>query len=166
MLCLTNRLRWQWLSHIALALIALLLTACGSFGSSASAGTPPTPNSSPIVNPTLSPTTAGSNVCPVQLKAVATCPTPFSMREAYGMQSLIAQGMTGKGQTVVDIVSYGSPTLQQDMDAFDRQFGLPPITLQIAAPIGSVKFDPANSDMLGWAEETTQIGRASCRETV
>ncbi len=149
-------MNYQRLSHILLTLLALLLTACGSLGNSANAGGAPTqPPASPIVNPTLSPGTIATNTCPAQLKALATCQTPFSMRAAYGMQSLIAQGMTGKGQTVVDIVSFGSPTLQQDMDAFDRQFGLPPITLKIAAPIGSVKFDPANNDMLGWAEETT-----------
>lgn len=77
------------------------------------------------------------------------------MRVAYGMESLIERGLTGKGQTVVDIVSFGSPTLQQDVDVFDRQFGLPPITIQVLAPIGTTKFDPANNDMLGWAEETT-----------
>lgn len=64
------------------------------------------------------------------------------------------RGYTGKGQTIVDIVSFGSPTLQQDMDTFDSQFGLPPITIQVLSPIGTVPFDPANKDMQGWAGET------------
>jgi subtilase family serine protease len=77
------------------------------------------------------------------------------MRVAYSVQSLIERGFTGKGQTIVDIVSYGSPTLQQDMDVFDKQFGLPPITIKIMSPLGTVLYDPTNKDMGLWAEETT-----------
>jgi subtilase family serine protease len=77
------------------------------------------------------------------------------MRVAYGMESLIGRGLTGKGETVVDIVSFGSPTLQHDMDVFDQQFHLPPIKLQILSPLGTVKFNPANNDMSSWQIETT-----------
>ena len=55
------------------------------------------------------------------------------MRVAYGLEALTEQGFTGKGQTVVDIVSFGSPTLQQDMDVFDRQFALPPMQEIVSA---------------------------------
>ncbi|HEX6482045.1 MAG TPA: S53 family peptidase, partial [Ktedonobacteraceae bacterium] len=58
------------------------------------------------------------------------------------------------GQTVVDIVSFGSPTLQQDMDVFDKQFGLPPISVKVLAPLGTARYDPANKDMTGWGIET------------
>ena len=64
------------------------------------------------------------------------------------------RGYTGKGQTIIDIVSYDSPTLQQDMDTFDQEFDLPPITLQVLSPIGTVPFDPHNKEMSGWADET------------
>src|SRR5260370_9084334 len=50
--------------------------------------------------------------------------------------------------------SFGSPSLQQDMDMFDRQFGLPSITLQVVSPLGTVPFDPNNKDMVGWESET------------
>jgi len=83
------------------------------------------------------------------------CYTPHQLQVAYGVESLINQGFTGKGQTVVDIVSFGSPTLQEDMDTFDSRFGLPNITLQIISPIRTVPFDPHNKDMTGWAGETT-----------
>jgi subtilase family serine protease len=73
---------------------------------------------------------------------------------AYGVQALTDRGFTGKGQTVIDIVSYGSPTLQQDLDVFDQQFGLPPLTVQVVAPLGTVPFDPSNPGMAGWAGET------------
>jgi len=62
--------------------------------------------------------------------------------------------LTGKGQTVIDIVSYGSPTLQQDMDVFDNQFGLPPVTIRVFSPLGTVPFKANNKDMIGWAAET------------
>jgi subtilase family serine protease len=80
--------------------------------------------------------------------------TPQDLRDAYGVTSLIQQGFTGKGQTVIDIVSYGSPTLQQDMDVFDQQFGLPAITLKVLAPLGTVPFDTSNPEMTSWAGET------------
>lgn len=145
-------LKKQRPAHVALAVLILFLAACGGPGGNANTNATATPTTSRAA---VSPTSSTVSVCPAQLRAMPSCSTPDSMRVAYGMQSLIARGMTGKGQTVVDIVSFGSPTLQQDMDVFSKQFGLPPITLQISAPIGSVKFDPKNSDMLGWAEETT-----------
>lgn len=76
------------------------------------------------------------------------------MRTAYGLDALIQKGYTGKGQTIVDIVSFGSPTLQQDMDAFDRQFNLPPITIQQISPLHEPVSDPRN-DRPGWGDETT-----------
>jgi len=75
------------------------------------------------------------------------------MQVAYGVESLIARGFTGKGQTVIDIVSFGSPTLQADMDVFDKQFGLPPITIKVISPLNEHPYDP-NNDRGGWALET------------
>ena len=141
---------------LLLAGLVLLLAACAGVGSPAVSVTPATrQTSTPITVPGASPTGSTAAACPAQLKNVFTCQTPYSMRVAYGMESLIERGLTGRGQTVVDIVSFGSPTLQRDIDVFDRQFGLPPITIQVLAPIGATKIDPANNDMAGWAEETT-----------
>jgi len=81
--------------------------------------------------------------------------TPQQFRDAYGVTPLLNQGYTGKGQTVVVIDSFGSPTLQDDINAFDQQYNLPPITLQILSPLGSKPFDPSNQDMQGWAGETS-----------
>ncbi|HEY7833661.1 MAG TPA: S53 family peptidase [Ktedonobacterales bacterium] len=100
--------------------------------------------------------TGGSDACPVDAASGGTaCYTPHSLRVAYGVQPLTEQGSTGKGQTVVDIVSYGSPTLQEDLDSFDQQFGLPAITLNIQSPLGTAPFDPNNAEMAGWQQETT-----------
>lgn len=81
--------------------------------------------------------------------------TPQQIRAAYGVTSLIDQGTTGKGQTVVVIVSYGSPTLQRDLDEFSQRFNLPHVTVDIRAPIGEVPFDSSDSEMTEWAGETS-----------
>jgi subtilase family serine protease len=103
---------------------------------------------------TPTPTSPDTGVCPGSLHGSASCFTPRSLRLAYDIQALTDRGFTGKGQTVVDIVSYGSPTLQQDMDVFDRQFGLPAITIRVLSPLGTVPFDPTSREMAGWAVET------------
>jgi subtilase family serine protease len=139
----------------ALLATLLLLSACAPLVSGNSdPGVKPTPTqkATPTFRPT--PTNTAIAVCPVDI-GPDLCRTPYDMRVAYSVQSLIERGFTGKGQTIVDIVSFGSPTLQQDMDVFDKQFGLPPITIKVMSPLGTVPFDPTVKDMPGWAEETT-----------
>jgi subtilase family serine protease len=135
----------------AILVTLLLLAACAPLSSSNTDG-----KVKPALTtvPVQSPTSTAIAACPAEIGPDG-CRTPYDLRVAYGVQSLIERGFTGKGQTIVDIVSYGSPTLQQDMDIFDRQFGLPPITIKVLSPIGTVPFNPAGKDMLGWAEETT-----------
>ena len=125
----------------------LLLSACSSIGTNP-ASTPAPPTSKP---PT--PISTISDICP---KAISNpnCTTPHTLRLAYGVQSLLDQGYSGKGQTIIDIVSYGSPTLQQDINVFDQQFHLPSITIQVISPLGTVPYNPINKDMSGWAVET------------
>ncbi|HEX6484912.1 MAG TPA: S53 family peptidase [Ktedonobacteraceae bacterium] len=138
-----------------LVLLLLLISACAPLsgnGNSGSATPVPKKTSQPGIVPSQTPNTA-ADVCPVDLSASLNCQTPHSMRVAYGVQSLTQRGFTGKGQTVVDIVSFGSPTLQADMDTFDRQFGLPPITIKVIAPLNEKPYDP-NNDRGGWGLET------------
>ena len=70
---------------------------------------------------------------------------------------LYGKGVNGKGATIVIVDSFGSPTIQNDLATFDGQFGLPaPPSFKIIQPAGAVPpYDPANSDMVGWAGETT-----------
>jgi subtilase family serine protease len=65
--------------------------------------------------------------------------------------------VTGKGATIVIVDSFGSPTIASDLKSFDKTFGLPaPPSFKIIAPAGKIPaFNPANSDMVGWAGETT-----------
>src|SRR6266852_135215 len=134
-------------SLAVLIALLVLLTACSPFSGN------PVTTSTPTVRPTHTVNTAIDS-CPGSLGQLKSCYTPHALRVAYGLEALTEQGFTGKGQTVIDIVSFGSPTLQQDINVFDRQFGLPPITIPVIAPLGTARFNPNNSDMSGWAEET------------
>jgi subtilase family serine protease len=64
-------------------------------------------------------------------------------------------GLTGKGQTIILADSFGSPTMQQDLDHFSDTFGLPRTTIQFIYPNGPVTNDLSNDDKAGWAGETT-----------
>ncbi len=132
----------DWLKRLLLPFlfVVLALTAC-----------------SPLAKPTPTPTTtvATTNGTVVPFVPGGTYAyTPQEMRLAYGVESLAQRGYTGKGQTVVVIDSFGSPTLQQDLNVFNQRFNLPPITVKVLAPLGTKPFDPNNADMQGWATET------------
>ena len=84
------------------------------------------------------------------------CYSPQEIQHAYGLDSLLARGDNGTGQSIVIIDSFGSPTLASDLATFDADYGLQaPPSLSVLAPLGSVPFDPTNDDMVGWAVETT-----------
>jgi subtilase family serine protease len=150
----------------ALFVLLFVLSACSSSGGTGSATPTPqltstvTQSASNGVTPGATTTTLPAQVdtCPRLIgypKTGTYCYIPHQLRVAYGVESLYEHGYTGKGQAVVDIVSYGSPTLQQDMQVFDAQFHLPPVNLQILAPLGTVPFNPNDQAMLGWAGETS-----------
>jgi subtilase family serine protease len=83
------------------------------------------------------------------------CYNPLQYRNAYDLNPLYAKGITGAGRTIVIVDSFGSPTIQNDLQVFDAQWGLPDTTVQIV-PAGTIPpFDPTNGDMVGWAQETT-----------
>jgi subtilase family serine protease len=84
------------------------------------------------------------------------CYSPQEIRTAYDVTPLLNAGYTGKGQSIVIIDSFGSPTIRQDLQTFDAGYGLPdPPSFKILTPLGTIKFDPNNSDMVGWAFETS-----------
>ena len=84
------------------------------------------------------------------------CYTPADIYAAYGVDALHAEGTTGTAQTIVIVDSYGSPTVQADLDRFSDTFGLPRTTIQIIYPTGRPPFNHSvNGAAVGWAEETS-----------
>jgi subtilase family serine protease len=91
-----------------------------------------------------------------QMYGVA-CYEPAQLQQAYDLPGLYSKGITGKGSTIVIVDSFGSPTIKHDLSVFDATFGLPaPPSLKVITPAGKLpKWNPNNSDMVGWAGETT-----------
>jgi subtilase family serine protease len=85
------------------------------------------------------------------------CYRPAQLQAAYNEQPLFAHGITGRGQTIVIVDSFGSPTIQSDLATFDKAFHLPaPPSFRIIQPAGAVPpYNPSNSAMVSWAGETT-----------
>jgi subtilase family serine protease len=104
---------------------------------------------------------AGGMSTPSQANCVAIgyyhCITPEQVETAYNLAPLYKHGITGKGETIVIVDSFGSPTIKHDLAVFDDQFKLPaPPSLKIIAPAGKIPaWNADNSDMTGWAGETT-----------
>lgn len=72
---------------------------------------------------------------------------------AYNIGALHAEDITGKGQTIVIVDAYGSPTALEDLRVFSQTFGLPEPDLTIIYPNGKPTLNsPAK---LSWALETS-----------
>jgi subtilase family serine protease len=82
------------------------------------------------------------------------CYGPDQIRNAYGFQQLIDNGITGAGRTIVIIDAYGSDTIQGDINTFDAYFGLPATTVNVIYPDGAPSATSTNN-RVGWKEETT-----------
>jgi subtilase family serine protease len=112
------------------------------------------------------PSVAGQSVIELQspnplstAKCLATiklrCYSPLQYQVAYNLGPLYQHKITGTGQTIMIVDSFGSPTIKQDLAYFDRQWGLPNPALNVFK-LGTIpNFNPANATMDGWAEETT-----------
>ncbi|MGO8948998.1 MAG: hypothetical protein ACLQUY_15395, partial [Ktedonobacterales bacterium] len=138
---------------VPLLTLAALMAACSLPTQISGTGTVAATNTPSTANACLS--SAGAQVRSSSGTGDdSTTYTPQQFRDAYGITPLLNEGFTGKGQTVVVIESYGSPTLQNDINCFDQKFNLPPITLQILSPLGVKPFDPNNQEMVAWAQES------------
>jgi subtilase family serine protease len=105
-----------------------------------------------------SPTTAflTESQCLATASIRLPCYSPAQIQTAYDEQSLFAKGIDGRGQTIVIVDSFGSPTIRNDLAEFDAQFHLPAASLQIIQPVGAIpRYDPRTTTMVGWAGETT-----------
>jgi len=85
------------------------------------------------------------------------CYDPAEIRTAYNLPQLYSKGYTGKGATIVIVDSFGSPTIRHDLGVFDSAYGIPaPPSFNIITPAGKLpKWNPKDSDMVGWGGETT-----------
>jgi hypothetical protein len=86
------------------------------------------------------------------------CYGPTQYQQAYDMNPLYSNGLTGKGKTIVIVDSFGSPTIQNDLATFDQAYGLPaPPSLKVIAPEGAIPpFDgSAGSVQSNWGVETS-----------
>ena len=78
------------------------------------------------------------------------------IQQAYDLPALFKKGTEGQGQTIAIVDSFGSPTIQADLNTFDAAYGLPGTNVKVIQPAGAVPpWDPTNGDMVGWAGETT-----------
>ena len=93
--------------------------------------------------------------------------TVFELRNAYDLNPLYLAGYNGKGQTVVIVDAYGSPTIYEDFLMFilwqnANGANLPWTTIQqvknhlhIYYPMGKPVFDTNDPEQLSWSTETT-----------
>jgi len=82
--------------------------------------------------------------------------TPRQVRAAYDTGPLFTHSVTGKGQTIVIVDSFGSPTIAADLAHFDRHYGLAaPPSFRIIQPAGRVPRYRATDSRTNWAAETT-----------
>jgi subtilase family serine protease len=83
------------------------------------------------------------------------CYSPLQYHVAYDLNRLYREGITGAGETILIVDSYGSPTIRHDVATFDAEYGLPPVNLTIDRFGPIPPYDPTNSTMITWAIETT-----------
>jgi len=91
--------------------------------------------------------------CQVSGASAANCLDPYEMRHAYRLDSLIAGGYDGAGQTIVILDAFDHPNIASQLTAFDAFYGLPDPAFTKVAPDGLTPFDATDGNMVGWAEE-------------
>ncbi|WP_037914669.1 S53 family peptidase [Actinacidiphila yeochonensis] len=143
----------------AAALTAATLAAAPFSGTAAAAGhaAAPVVKAVPAVSGHELVKGAGSPLTTAQCQAQwgINCYSPLQYRQAYDLNPLYRAGVTGRGRTIVIVDSFGSPTIQHDLDVYSKQFGLPSTQVQVVKWGDVPPFDPTNSDHTGWAGETT-----------
>ncbi|HEX9098120.1 MAG TPA: S53 family peptidase [Candidatus Dormibacteraeota bacterium] len=83
----------------------------------------------------------------------AFCYGPDQIRAAYDVQSVLAGGTNGAGQTIVIVDAFSSPTITTDLKAWDAIWGIPDPTLNIITPDGLTPFDINSPNQVGWSSE-------------
>jgi subtilase family serine protease len=96
------------------------------------------------------------------LPSSMTALTPAQLRAAYDVGPLLRRGVDGRGQTIVIVDPFGSPTIAHDLAYFDQEFGLPaPPSLNVIRPTGPVPpYRPTPNRALAAAETTLDVEAA------
>jgi subtilase family serine protease len=97
------------------------------------------------------------------------CYQPFQLQRAYDLAPLFSRGIEGRGETIVIVDAFGSPSIASDLRTFDSETGLPnPPSFKVITPEGRITTNPTNctsvysptgpdlcSDYYGWTDETS-----------
>jgi subtilase family serine protease len=148
---------------VSLSLAGLTVVACGAVPVTTAATVavhsvrPEPASTGHILRPTLS-FPPDTNFCRANLGL--SCYQPAQFQNAYNLNALFANGLDGRGQTIVIVDPFGSPTITEDLQHFDQTFGLPdPPSFHVIEPVGAVPAFPSDpfgtADRSGWAGETT-----------
>ncbi len=107
-----------------------------------------------VVSSSSPPTTAQ---CEAESGGHTACYQPFQLQAAYDLAPLYAKHDNGKGETIVIVDAYGSPSIVRDLATFDKAFSLPaPPSFKIITPRGPIPpYSPSGKDRTSWAAETT-----------
>jgi subtilase family serine protease len=141
---------------------ALAMAAAGVHGQLAgAAGHPAAQAAAPVVRITPDAMHAGGpssqppTTASCEREYHIACYSPGQIRRAYQIPALADRGITGAGQTIVIVASFGSPTIGRDLQVFDTAFGLPaPPGLTVIQPAGRVPGYRPSANRVGWAGET------------
>ncbi|MGF1427168.1 S53 family peptidase [Kitasatospora sp. LaBMicrA B282] len=139
----------------ALALLPTVSQSSTTGTATASAARPavhPLRHAAPADDPVLAAPLPTSQ-CVTQLHRA--CYSPLQYRTAYNLDPLYRHGITGAGRTIVIVDSFGSPTIQHDLDVWSAHWGIASTQVDVVQWGQVPAFDPKNSDMTGWAGETT-----------
>jgi subtilase family serine protease len=84
-----------------------------------------------------------------------SCYLPRQIQQAYDLPALYRKGITGRGETIIIVDSFGSPTIRHDLRVYDKAAHLPaPPSLRVIQPAGKVRPYRPTPNMAGWAGET------------
>jgi subtilase family serine protease len=92
------------------------------------------------------------------------CNTPAQIRAAYGVDQVgnatTGKGLLGKGQTIVLVDSYGSPTAAHDLNYFHDTFfkNLPGPDFSQVYPLGKPNYANANTNSAGLSGPSAAAG--------
>jgi subtilase family serine protease len=145
---------------LAAALVAGALVSAGPAVSVPAARTP-SPQADVVIRPGVVQAGHATSAPPTTAYCEANfqiaCYEPTQIQQAYNLPALYVRGVNGHRSTIVIVDSFGSPTIGHDLNVFDQTFHFPaPPSLNVVQPAGKVPaYDPNNSDMVGWAGETT-----------